>query len=376
MLTVTRNPAFEFARPARGLIVHEAVPGQAPSFVTGERADSLREYLTGASYDGGHQNLPEMSLGGFRSSIEAASFRIRLYGAMQGVRVRFASGANAPGIGFLVATDENTLTWRPYGVTSAGTGVVFETGQTQLKTVEGADVSQFLRILGTPPFTVDALKVDLTPLLESVFSLRNVQDANATAGISSYRATIIRNESIADVSYFKRWIAELASQQTSNVTQLGASGAGTIRSSGSFADWPVSGWVRIENSSGTLREVAYYPTRDDHQLNVPSAGRGLLGTSAGAGASTDIVHSVPGIAIGFDSAGVQSFGSQIAPINPETNAPSGVTWNLGITKETGLSLFRLAPGEQIGIWIWRHIPSDCMFSPNVYHILNTSFFGY
>ena len=42
---------------------------------------------------------------------------------------------------------------------------------------------------------------------------------------------------------------------------LSGSGAGTITTAGSLADWPDEGWVQVRNSGGTLKEVVYYTSR-------------------------------------------------------------------------------------------------------------------
>ena len=50
-------------------------------------------------------------------------------------------------------------------------------------------------------------------------------------------------------------VAPGASQRVSDAIQLGASGAGTIGTTGSFADWPDSGFCHIKTSGGATREV-------------------------------------------------------------------------------------------------------------------------
>lgn len=341
------------------------------------RADSLCEYLTGASSDGEEQANPAASFGNYRSSVEALTHGMYIKSPIQGVRIVAASGFNDIGIGTLYAPDEFSLRWQEPGASMPGEVVSFTPDATTTMLVEGFDPSAFLRIRGTPPFVLEQSLVELSELVEGAFAFNKVTNAEASAGSTCYRATILRNDSDSDILAIARWIDELATSQISSANQLSGSGSGQISTSGSFNYWPTSGWCQVRQSDGTLREVVYYTSRTSYTLTVPSAGRGLLGTSATAGANTDTVHSVPGIAIGFDPAGVQNFGAAITTIANENAAPAGVTWNLGIsqggTNTTGLTLVRLRPGFQIGFWLRRHIPAGAVFMPNVHNRLRTTF---
>ena len=73
------------------------------------RADSLREYLTGANSDGGTQTNPNLSLGDYRSSTEAVSMLINIVNPVFGLQVTFAAGGNTVGVGTLTAVDANTI---------------------------------------------------------------------------------------------------------------------------------------------------------------------------------------------------------------------------------------------------------------------------
>lgn len=341
-----------------------------------QHGDSIREYLTGAVSDGGAQDLPRLSIGNFRSSSEAASLAIHLANALDGVVIQYASGANPVGIGVLLASGPNQLQWQTGLDTFPGPAEVFPFGSSSVRILEASNPNRFLRVLGTPPFNADAALVSLTILLGNVFGFDIVPDASATAGTTQYRATVIRNETQADVSLFKRWILELAASVVSNQGQLGASGSGTLKTSGDFSNWPTTGWCRVETSGGTLREVVYYSSRTQYTLTVPVTGRARLGTVAAAGASNDVLRSVPGLAIGFDAAGVQSFGTGITVIANDTAAPAGVTWSTEVSKGTGLSLPRIAPNKQIGFWMKREILVGAIYSPNVYNELQTDFIAF
>lgn len=328
-----------------------------------QHADALREYLTGAASDGGSQGSPSASLGHFRSSAEAVSLGISIANAISGVTVLFASGGNAVGQGTLTAVDSTHLKWQPYGDPLAGVTEVW--AGTQTKIVEALNnPSAYLRITAIAPFTAGASQITLSTLYNNAFGFDNVVASDATAGLSQYRATIVRNESGNTVSGFKRWIAQLGTVQVSNGGGLGASGSGTITTTGTFADWPASGWCQVRSSGGTLKEVVYYTSRTTTALTVPNAGRALLGTTATAGSNTDSVYAVPGVAIALEPGGTQAFGSSIQTTASQTTAPTGVTWNLGLDATTGLSIGNMNANTQIGIWIWRQIPAGAVATPS------------
>ncbi len=336
------------------------------------RADSLREYLTGAASAGGSQSNPNASFGHFRSSTEAALYGITFTGSITGVVVNYASGGNAEGDGTLTAIDSTHLSWTPPGAMFPGPSVVFSGTQTLI--LEGNGVpGQYLRVTGTTPFSVNNCTVTLTTLYGDVFSFPDVTIAQATSGISQYRATIIQNEASDDVTNFQRCIVPIGTHQVSDVHQLSGSGSGTITTSGSFADWPAAGWCQVRNSGGTLKEVVYYTSRTGTVLTVPSAGRALLGTSATAGAASDLIYAVPGVAIALDTAGLQASGSSIQTIAGETTAPTSVSWNLGITPATGIQEVTFTAGDALGVWYWRHVPAGAIADPTTEPTYETVF---
>jgi hypothetical protein len=326
------------------------------------RADALREYLTGASSDGGSQNDPTMCLGDYRSSTEAVSLGIAIYNALTNVQVLYASGANPIGNGTLTAVDTNTLTWQPPGALTPGTYANFS-GTNVVGIVEGPVPGQYLRVKVTTPLTPGQSTIALSILYDNFFGFNDVDIADAAAGISEYRASIIRNESAGSVTGFQRWLDVLGTQQISDGGQLGSSGSGTITTSGSLADWPEAGWCQVRDNTGTLRETVYYTTRTNTILTVPSAGRSLLGTSAQAGAVTDTIYPTPGIAIALEPGGSQVFGSTIQVIADANTAPASVTWNQELTAAGGLQIGTVAAGYQVGVWIWRQVPPGAIATP-------------
>lgn len=334
--------------------------------------DALREFLTGAAADGLTQSDTDLSLGGYRALEQSSFLAMEFAGSVKHVQVLGAPSSNPLGDGSLVVYDEVSLTWQPPDAVVPGPVEVFTLNETDTRNLQGPDPTQFLQVTATPPFVPGTQIVTLTEVLENVFGLTNVLSADATAGITQYRATILKNVSQGDVTLVKRWIDQLATQCISTQAQLGGSGSGALQTASYLTDWPASGWCQIRDA-GAIREVVYYSSRTDHTLTIPAAGRGLLGTSAAAGAATDTLHSVPGIALALAVSGVQAPGAAIATIANDVSAPAGVSWNLGITSATGLQITRLAPGEQIGVWVRRHIPAGAVLTPNVYNRIKTSF---
>lgn len=337
------------------------------------RADSLRERFTGATSDLGVQGNPQLCFGNFASSTEATSLGMVIGTPLANVSPLYAGGANLAGVGILKAVDSNHLTWRCPGATQDGPPTSFlGTGDTQIVEAFNAP-GAYLRVLASGPFTSGQSNITLSYLADNVFSMDDVSVANALAGISEYRATMVRNEAVSAVIGFQRWIATLGTQQVSDNTQLAGTGTGTIGTSGDFTTWPPTGWCRIETLTGTLREIVYYTARALNTLTIPAVGRARLGTTSSAGLGTDKIYPVPGIAIAEDPLGVQVFGTNIQTIASSTTGPVGVAWNLGILPATGLQIGNMNPSTQVGIWMWREIPPGAVSSPQVLNKVLDSF---
>ncbi len=335
------------------------------------RADSLWEYLTGASSDGGAQSDPDAALGNYRSSSEAQSMSVSIASPISNITIEFASGGNEIGDGTLNVVDADTLQWKCYGE-SYGASVAIANGETKIVETSGLP-GGFLRVTRTSATALTGTAtVTLSSRLNNVYALDDVSSDEATAGDTEYRATIIVNESVASIAAFKRWIGTFGTAQVSNTTQLGASGAGTIVTTGSFSDWPEQGWCHIKNGAAT-REIVYYSERTSTVLTVPATGRGLLGTTAAAGSATDDIHAVPGFAIAKDTDGITSGGAAIQTIGDEDTPPTSVSWSTGITAATGLDIGAMLSGEQIGIWIKREIPVSAIATTEASSLILDSF---
>ena len=319
------------------------------------RADSIREYLTGANSDGGEQIDAVASLGGYRSATLAKSFDFVVTSAISGITIDFVGGGNIPGVGTLEAVDSNTLQWKCLGE-SFGTGVPIYNGETKI--VETANLpGAFIRISRTSSANLSGSAiVTLTEKMNNVFGFDDVLSSEADAGSTEYRATIIVNESVATVGSLKRWIGTLATSVTSDAAVLPANGGGTIETTGSFADWPESGFCHILNAASETREIVYFSSRSDTGLTIPASGRALLGTTASGGNTTDTIHCVPGIAIAIDDNAVTDGGTAIQSVANETAAPTGLTWNTSIQPQTGLDIGAMESGQQVGFWMKREVP--------------------
>ncbi len=337
------------------------------------RADTLNEYLTGAGSDGGTQTAPNAALGNYRSSTEALVYGITITSAIANISITFASGGNVPGAGSLQCIDANSLQWKDASGASYGPAVSVSNGASAVLEVGGAP-GAYIRITRTSATALvpGTATVTLAYILDNVFALADVTSAQATSGEVTYRGTIVKNVGSGNAINYFRWIGQLGTAQVSNTTQLGSSGAGTIVTTGTFVDWPVSGFCRIQTSGGSLREIVYYTSRTNTTLTVPSAGRSMLSSTAAAGSSTDNIYSVPGIAIAIDTAGVTA-AAAIQTIANETTAPTSVSWVTGITSGTGLNIGTVTPGQQVGIWIKRQVAPGATSTTNLQSLIQSQF---
>lgn len=338
------------------------------------RADSLREYLTGAAADGDPQDEASLSLGGYRSSFEARSYGIFLASALTSIEVDYASGGNAEGNGVLTRLSDNSVMWRDFGGAD-GASLTLANGETGI--VEALDrPGAYLRITRTSasPITGGPCTVTLSGLYNNAFGFPNLSPGEAASGVHHFHATILKNDSPGIVTDIFRWIATLGTRRQSNAGQLGFSGAGALRTNvGNFEDWPETGFCRIQRTNGTLREIVYYDSRTLTQLNVPSTGRELFNTTSSPGTTTDTLDAVPGIAIGLANEGVQAAGSAIELLEDENNEPASITWQTGIIAAEGISIPQLETTEQIGVWVWRQMPPGSKASPSLKNFCVTGF---
>lgn len=333
------------------------------------RADSLRLYLSGAASDGAAQTDPNAALGGFRSSTLCVYFDVVVTNPISNVTINHVSGANAEGSGTITALSTSTLAWTPPGG-AQGPAVSIANGETKI--LEGSgQPGQFVRVTRTSATDLTgAATLALTYKYNDVTGFDDVSSAEAGAGDVEYRAMFIYNESASEVKNVKVYLNLLGTSQVSAAAQLGSSGSGSITLSvGTFNDWPDSGFCRIETSGGTLREIVYYSSRTSTTLTVPSAGRGLLGTSAAAGGATDVVMAVPGIRVAKEA----PVADEIQTIADENTAPTGVTWSSAVTKATGVDVSDMAAGDLYGVWMQRVVTVGAVSEAEVLQSLAIAF---
>jgi hypothetical protein len=318
------------------------------------KIDALGIYHTGGSVAGATQVDPDLSLGGERACNEMTRMGALVSNAIPPVVIKLATGSNGAGTAAVNGTSASGLKFTAPSGTLGSESTVSDGSEILLE--DGGDVDKAIRIErdGATDLNIGPeMGLALEYAFNTPLGLDNVTSAERAAGHDSYRGVMLRNHSDAAITSIAVWVGTLGTQRTTDGGQLGASGSGTITTTGSLADWPEYGWAHILTSGAATREIVYYTSRTATALTVPSGGRGLLGTSAGAGASDDTIDAVPGIRVGLES---PSSGA-IQTIANDTTAPSGITWDTGITSATGLTLASLAADTNHGLWVHREIPA-------------------
>lgn len=335
-------------------------------------ADSLKIYLTGAASNGGAQAVQTGALGNYRSSTEAERVSMFFASPIQGLTIDFASRQNGTdgAVGSVIAPTVDTLCYRAPNSAVQGPETAVSVSS-QAVFVDGADPSKFIRATRTADMK-GLGRIEYADQLNNVFGMSDAANSESTSGGNRYRAVMLKNTSGNSLTAVTAWIDPLGPSAVSSGAQLGGSGAGTITgASNCFIGWPYRGWCRVQQSGGTLREIVYYSSRTDNDLTVPSLGRGRLGTSAGAGAGTDVCYPVPGIRIAYEAAsGPTGF---IQTIASESTAPTGVTWSTAITQATGVAIGTLATTEQGALWIHRELPAGISASAKVVNRIKVQF---
>jgi hypothetical protein len=335
-------------------------------------ADSIRLYLTGAASDGGAQSSDNAALGNYRSSTEVQVLGNTITSPIANVTINYVAGANGTGAGSLAATGVDTLAWTPPGGTQ-GAAVTILNGETKILE-GGSDSNKYIRVTRTSATNLTGTAtVTIANVFNNAVGFDNVSSAEAAAGDNEYRGICVKNENAVTTSAVTVYIATLGTQRTSDTTQLSGAGAGSIATTGSFADWPDTGFAHVKSNVGVTKEIVYYSSRTNTTLTVPAAGRGLLGTSATAGASTDTVDAVPGIRIGKEAPTGSTTAGNAQTIANEGAAPSGITWNTSTTAASGVVIGDLATGGIYFLWIHRAVPAGEVATPVAINKLKLNF---
>lgn len=336
-------------KPVKKRRVFEDISGHLLSQWWGP--DTIRFHLSGAASDGAAQASQAASLGNYRSSTEALCNGVYYGRAIVGVTVNRASREDGGGGQAVIQANlVNGLSYTgPDG--TQGTPITVANNETKILQ-DGSDPSSYVRVTRSNASTlVGQAALNYHDQFNDVFAMSDAANALSVAGGSRYRGIILR--SLNDVTSLKVWIDTLGPSAVSSVTQLGGAGSGTVAGAADcFIGWPQKGWAFDTTSA----ERFYYSSRTNAVLTVPAAGRGLLGTSAAAGGAANILWPIPGIRIALEEPSPAK-NAAIQTIANETTAPTGVSWNTGITSGTGLAYATLHENDNAGLWIHRHIPA-------------------
>lgn len=336
--------------------------------------DALRYFHTGAASAGGSQANPNLSLGLHRAGDEIEMVDASRTSPIANITLDYVSGMNADGNGTLTASSASGLKWTPPGGVQ-GSEVTIANGETKIIQGGSGYTDAYVRVTRTSATALTGTEtVAISGQPNNAVGFDDVSAAEATAGDSEYRCVGIKNVSSSTIKSVKAYIDTIGTARVTAAGQLGASGAGTISiSSGTFDDWPTSGYARIETNVPALREIVYYESRTSTSLTVPANGRQLLGTTNAAGAATDTAYSVPGIGVAKEAPTSQPSGTVTdKTVAGEGSAPA-LTFNTAITAADGESIGDLAAGEWYGVWIKRQVPAGAVGRPAFVHEIRLAF---
>jgi len=328
-------------------------------------ADALRVYLTGATSDGGTQVNPDASLGNHRSSHEVPGMAWDLWQFFAGLTIQQVSAACGEGMAYIAALGDDELAFTAPGEGDSGEVVTIAQGETKVLE-SGSSGSKYCRVYrwGNEPFR-GIVPVQLSTWYNNAVGMSNILDAERAAGEEKVRCLCLRAECSEGVESIKSWVKPLGDPFTSDVQQLPASGVGFIETTGVTEAIDRHGFLRIDDSGGTLKEIAFFTARHNSQKVeiTDAAHRGLLGTTAQAGAATDIVRPVPGIRVAYQAPTVQPDGSAYVA-SDENDVPPGLTWYSAITSATGPVVASLTVGQIYYLWLRLSFPA-CTGASNV-----------
>lgn len=319
-------------------------------------ADSISLYQSGNTA-GSNLYHADSSLGGVPIAQEVKVLDYVPSNPIPSIAINYVSGANGRGTGVLIAPTANTLQYKAPGSSTYGTAVTIANGETKT-IIDGTTASAYIRVTRTSSVAMSGTcTLYFRKIYNNVLGHDDLVNAESTGGHTSYRAGFLCNKNTSDCTSVTVWVKTLGTQRVSDGGQLGGSGSGTLTTTGSFADWPLCGYCHIKTSGGSTREIVEYTGRTSTTLTVAAAGRGLLGTSAAAGASTDTLDCVPGIRIGIETPDANG---AIQTIANDTTAPSGISWSYGCTEATGVSVGTIAASSAHGLWIERVRPAGAV----------------
>lgn len=164
----------------------------------------MRAYLTGAEADGLGQYDHAASLGGFRSSARVSCMTSKRVTAFPGISVQAVEGANGVGVGRLIARDENTLRWAAPGE-DFGDAVRIANGET--KVLSSATASKCITIRRKSDLAFAGLEnIQIGDTYNNLIGMSNFSEAESTAGAAKYRAVILKNVGVSNITNLKVWV--------------------------------------------------------------------------------------------------------------------------------------------------------------------------
>lgn len=338
------------------------------------RSDSLRFYLSGASSDGGIQTNPDQSCGKYRSSTEWQPIGFNVSGGASNLTVEYVSGNNALGNGTVSIETSDSIAWQPNGGTKGST-VSISNGETKL--LESGDgLNEFVRVVRTSATALSGNKtVTISEIDNNVVGMDNITESERTSGHNEARCIVIKNETNFNITNLKGILGTLGTQQI-GISGLGISGSGIISTSGSFTDWPSTGYVLIKNGT-SIREVVYYSERTNDTLTVPTNGRALLETSSSAGVAGDTLDAHTGYALAKEAPTGDNSTGYFTDKTGDQGKPSGFTWYVDIdVDDNPVSIGTLNSGYIYGLWLWRETPIGVQISESNLNIIYLNFDAY
>lgn len=327
------------------------------------QADAIRVYNTGATADGNAQANPDVSIGNFRASDEVQPITASIANAIANVTLLYVAGKNGAGVGTINAPTADTLTYTaPSG--TVGPAVTIANGETKILQ-DGSDLTKYVRVTRTSATALTGTAtLTLSLNVANACGFDAVSSAERVAGDIEFRCVGIKNVSTGNVTNINVVSKLLGTPQLSDVAQLpGTAIAGTIETSGSFADWPAKGFCFRQTgplNDPAANELVYYKSRTDTVLTVEATGRSLGGSvfedGTLTGSATDVMIPTTGVALAVEAPLSQPTG-RFSIIADESTDPTFIFDVFrGDVVANQLAIGTLAAGEIHGVWMARITP--------------------
>lgn len=174
-----------------------------------------------------------------------------------------------------------------------------------------------------------------------------VLSADAISGKETRRslAICLSEDDTVRISSAKVWINPSCTASSCAIT-LGSSGEGFLSSSAWVGTLPKTGFAKIIQSNGTVREVVYFHNVVGSVLEVSAGGRGQYGTTPSAGSVTDSIQIIPPIMIGLE----KSSNGIVQTIANESTDPVGISWSYPTNLASALAISNISSGEWYSLW--------------------------